>query len=284
MSSSAAHPYRGRCGGLATQHDKLPLIAPALDRHTGLAVVQVAVDTDRFGTFSGEVQRPANQWATAVAKAREAIAESGHAIGLGSEGSFGPLDGAPFVQADHELVVLVDIGLGIEVGEFDIEVGVPRIGVDVEADRVDLVPLDRAAFPEHGLIVRPSGGWEVVVKGIHDATELRAAMLRCGAASADGRVRVESDLRAHHHPSRRSVIARAAERLAARLAVMCPSCSAPGFGVVRRVAGAPCIECRTPTRLVASEVLGCAACSTEVARSTANAVGVDPRYCPFCNP
>ena len=285
---TAEHPYRGRRAALATKHDKLSLVGPALALHTGLEVVHVAVDTDVLGTFTGEVPRVGSPWETAVAKARLAMAHSGLSIGIASEGTFGPLEGAPFVQADRELVVLVDDEFGIEVGEVEVGIGLPTLTVDVSVGAdglsLDLIPLERAGFPEHGLIVRPVGSLALVVKGIHSLPELERAIARCAEEGCTATVRVESDLRANHHPSRREVIARAAERLALRLASCCPSCGAPGWGVGRRDAGAPCAECGMPTRVVRCEHWVCAACDHEEQRLTIESAGADPAHCPRCNP
>ncbi len=278
------HPYTGRIAGLATQHDKLPLVGPAMESVIGLTVVAVEVDTDAFGTFAGEVPRLGTPFETAVAKARAGMRESGLLLGLASEGSVAPLDGLPYVLADTELVVLVDDDLGIVVAEREVALAPPAIGTDVAPGRLDPVALVRAGFPEHGLIVRPSDGWDVVVKGIHDRDELEAAIARCAADSSLGTARVESDLRAHHHPFRRTVIARAAERLAERMATRCPECAAPGWGIDRVEPGAPCSLCTTPTRHPRLEHWSCAACTYAEALPTPGGDGADPAVCAVCNP
>lgn len=284
MTAVATHPYRGLQAGLATRHQKLSLIGPALASAVGLEVVSIDVDTDMLGTFAGEVPRPGTQWQTAVAKARLGMRKAGLRIGIASEGTFGPLDGMPFVVADLELVVLVDDELGIEIGESSTGVGLPLLSDDIAPEALGRLHLAAAGFPEHGLIVRPSDSWHPIAKGIHDADVLEREVARCAAASPQGTARVESDLRAPHHPSRRDVIAAAAERLAARLQSLCATCGAPGWGVVRIEAGAPCSECGTPTSAALAEVRGCARCGSEEAMRTAAADGVDPGRCPACNP
>jgi hypothetical protein len=210
--------------------------------------------------------------------------ESGLLLGIASEGSVAPLDGMPYVLADTELVVLVDDDLGIVVAEREVVLAPPTIGVDVAPGRLDPAALVRAGFPEHGLIVRPSDGWQIVVKGIHDPAELEAAIERCAAESALATARVESDLRAHHHPFRRTVIERAAERLAQRVATRCPECAAPGWGIERVEPGAPCSSCGTPTRRPRREHWSCAACDYVEALPASGGDAADPSVCPFCNP
>lgn len=280
----SSHPYVGRVASLATRHDKHRLIAPIMDARLGLRVVSTDVDTDSLGTFSGEVPRLDSPLATAVAKARLGMRAAELPLGLANEGSFGPLDDIPFVIADTEVVVLVDDDLGIEIAETFVEIDPPAISVDVGMADLKTIPLGRAGFPVNALIVRPSDGVRPVFKGIRNPVHLRFAVESCIAASTTGRARVESDFRANQHLQRRSVIARAAERLANRLATQCPDCTTPGWGVVERLRGAPCSECGRPTRLTKAERLACAHCDFERINTLLSANGVDPGCCSSCNP
>lgn len=278
------HPYGGCRAVLATQHGKLEVIAPKFLKHIGLVVESVAIDTDALGTFAGERPRFGTQRETAIEKARRGMELSGCSLGLASEGSFGPLSDNPFVNACLEFVVFVDDEVGIQIGEAEVDYGVPSISVAIRDGAVEAIPLVAAGFPEHGLIVRSDEGFDHMVKGIHDLGSLNAAVAMCTEASPTRVVRVENDLRAHHSPSRRLVIARAAERLAERLAMLCPGCRTPGWGVIARVSGAPCSECGTATRMMMGETLGCAMCAATETRGLPGSHGVDPRYCPLCNP
>lgn len=250
----------------------------------GLEVVTTEVDTDSLGTFDGDVPRVGSPWDAATAKARLGMVESGRPLGLATEGTFGPSDASPFVTADVELVVLVDDELGIVIGETAVEFAPPAVALDVRPGDLDVEVLRRAGFPEHGLIVRPSGRSTTIVKGIHDERTLFDAIDRCAALSVCGTARVESDFRAHHHPRRRQVIARAAERLASRLAALCPTCAAPGWGVSRREAGAACSWCGRATRLTAVEHWACPACAYGERHDVGPVGGVDPAHCQTCNP
>lgn len=279
-----SHPYRGRNAVLATKHDKLGLIGPSMFRRLGLVVETAEVDTDLLGTFAGEVPRRGSQLEVVEAKARMGMRATGRDIGLASEGSFGPLWGVPLLTADVEMVMLVDDALGITVYEVEVDYDVVTFGVELSSPNLDDVDLGRAGFPEHGLIVRPKSGSGPIFKGIHDPEELDEALRRSFVGNESRTVCVESDLRAHHHPSRRRVIAKAADRLVDRLARLCPSCRTPGWGIGRQEAGAPCRVCNTPTRLLQREILVCARCDVEVVQVTAESNGVDPQYCPRCNP
>jgi hypothetical protein len=209
---------------------------------------------------------------------------SGLPIGLATEASFGPLEGNPFVNACLELVVLVDDERGFVVAEHEVDYSVPAVSMTVRDNDISSIPLTTAGFPEHGLIVRPVEGYSPLVKGIHDIDDLRSAIAACTEASASATVVVENDLRAHHSPTRMQAIARAAERLARRVATLCPRCDAPGWGIVERQPGAPCRECGEATSVVRSEMMGCVACDVTAIRDLPDAAGVDPRHCPSCNP
>lgn len=282
----AGHPYAGQAVALATKHDKLPLIAPPLARAVGLRLEAVAVDTDALGTFSGDIPRLGTPLDTAVAKARLGMHAAGRALGLASEGSIGPDPAMPFVSCDQEIVVLVDDENGIVVWEshlsWDIVASTASVGPGE-----DLGPfLSQAGFPEHQLIVRPNhGAVHPIHKGVSSLDRLVAALAECAAAATDGLARVETDLRAHACPSRRAVIAAAAERLAGRVAARCPACGAPGWGRREVLLGVPCAWCGTEVARPKAEIAGCVACEHRQERSlVAPEARADPGECPCCNP
>jgi len=278
------HRYHGRRGVLATQHQKLSLIGPALHDAVGLNVDDIAVDTDSLGTFTGDVTRTGTPWDTAVAKARLGMQVAGCPIGLASEGSIGSHAEAPFVIRSVELVVLVDDELNVVVGEAETGYDIVAVADDVAVgDAIDHL-LVRARFPEHALTVRPATGpTHPIFKGINTFRALDQAIRECASVSSDQRAHVETDLRAHQCPTRRPVIARAAHRLAARLAACCPDCNTPGWGITQLEFGVPCGYCGRSVHLPRADVLGCAACSATrtVPREQTFA---DPARCDWCNP
>lgn len=275
--------YAGRSASLATQHDKLPLIGPALAAATGLAVEVAVVDTDRFGTFSGERARCGTALDTAVAKARSGMRESGRDVGLASEGTISPV-GLVSVHLDTELVVIVDDLEGFVLAEYASSHEIVAHTFTLEpGDEFDERELSRAGFPEHGLIVRTDGvAQPEMTKGIHDRDHLARAIADSFRRGAP-RVIVESDLRANHSPSRRPTIELAATRLAERLARVCPSCRCPGWGVVDVERGLPCGDCRSATDLVRAEICGCARCDERTTVPVTSGFA-DPSRCGRCNP
>ncbi len=277
------HPYAGRVAVLATKHGKLPLIGPPIEQAIGLAVRDVDVDTDMLGTFTGDIPRMETPLRTAIAKARMGMNAAGVDIGLASEGSIAPDPTLPFIMSDRELVVLVDDSAGIVVWESYSSWEI--LAATTTTNTVEGLEsfLERADFPNHKLIVRPnSGAVHPVFKGIDSVDELAIDLGECVTVSADGLGIVETDLRAHMCPSRRSVIAKAAESLAGRLASRCPACGVPGWGRVDVILGLACVSCGTQVDRPRAEIDGCVVCDHRETRIVAT--GVDPGECPFCNP
>ena len=277
------HPYSGERAVLATLHQKGELIAPEFMQTFGMVVEEVAVDTDSLGTFSGEIERIGSARDVVLNKARLGIKASGCPRGLASEGSIGADFYIPFIQSDVELIGFVDEELGIELVESfrSTDITAHTITIDSPTDLNDF--LKKADFPHHKLIVRSvNKPISYCVKGI--STE--AVLLQ---AIADGLQQhpslvVESDLRAHCSPSRAENIKKAAAKMAARLAQLCPDCSAPGWGVTGYIKGLPCAECGEVSEdALKSEILGCARCSfTHEGKSLAEVI--DPSRCNLCNP
>lgn len=279
------HPYRGWRAVLATMHEKLPLIAPAMHRGVGLDVYDVAVDTDQLGTFTGDVARTGTPWDTAIAKARLGMNATGSRLGLASEGSIGPSPSVPFLIADVELVVVVDDELGIIIGETATQYDIVTIAADITpGDNIETL-LQRGGFPEHGLTVKPAGGQSTPLhKGIHDHAVLDRLIGECATVSSDGRAHLETDLRAHHCPSRRPIIAAAACRLAERLAACCPTCTTPGWGIVGVELGVPCEHCGLLVQVPNADIYACASCDHEQRVPRTEPTMADPSWCEWCNP
>ena len=278
------HPLAGHSGVLATKHKKTSLIAPAMREIIGMNVRCVEVDTDQLGTFGGQIARTGTPLQTAIAKAKLGIKESGERLGFASEGSISADSLMPLV-ADYEIVVFVNSIEGYEVSEsvrsFDIIVR------STSAQQIEELEtfLTSADFPHHGLIVRPAdNSYDVIYKGIHDYDTLKSALKHVSRISQDSRAIVETDLRAHHCPSRQRNIEAAAVKLAERLKELCPACRTPGWGVVRVNHGLPCDWCGMKTSLICEKVFGCAVCDREDVRNSDNGETADPQWCERCNP
>lgn len=247
----------------------------------GLDVEAVAVETDVFGTFTGEVDRIGTAVDSAIAKARLGMSVTGCPIGIASEGSIGLGRYAPLIS-DEEWLVIVDDERGFVLAESVESVEIVARTWIVDDTTISPGALREAGFPQHGLIVRPESMHQPVFKGIHDVAALHRAVDTCRRASTQ-RVRIETDLRASHCPTRRLIIEKAARRLAARLGTPCPVCNCPGWGPVDVERGLPCRACERPTRGVRARVNGCPRCDHRESEASQD-LDADPATCDFCNP
>lgn len=279
------HPYTGLTAGFATKHDKTELVVPHFGALLDVSVVPVDFDTDTFGTFSGEVAREGSALDTALRKARVGAESSVDSLGIGSEGTIGPSHQLPLLTANAEIVAFVDLRRGISVTEHTISHSIRTIAMTVQPHGNYHAALAAGGFPDHGVIVKPADGeLTPMFKGLHSFADVDSAVRVCSISSADGKARIESDFRANHCPSRRPAIAEAGHRLALRLRACCPTCSAPGWGVVTYERGVPCSLCGEIVDLPTREVLGCTACGEQRPAVRPIRTSIDPSRCPLCNP
>jgi len=259
---------------LGTQHRKGPLLAPTLAT-VGLEVVEVAIDTDRFGTFSGTRARTGTAVEVARAKALAAMAASGLPRGLGSEGSFGPNPILPTGTVDEELLVYVDQVAGLEVhGVAQAPAFAVEVEIEVAAPPPGLAELLRLGTHAAFCSAMPASAGPVAEVGSAAELERVLAQLR---SSGSARARLRTDLRAHRCPSRQVVLRAAAEDLRRRLAARCPVCDRPD------ALGPRAVCCRSCSMVVATvlDAVACGHCGLVVA---ATPELVDPDCCPACSP
>jgi hypothetical protein len=275
-ASLANHPYQGQRVALATQHGKERALAPPLARRLGLIVQPVAIDTDQFGTFTGSIARTGTPAQAALAKARAGMVASGLALGLASEGSFGPHPWLPFGAGGVETLGFIDQARGLELSLSAVSRRTNFAHHVISAGE-DIAPfLARISFPSHALMVRGPDG-TMLATGVQDMAAL--------SALAWPGNRLETDMRAHLNPTRMAAIRVLAGRLAARLATPCPACGCPGWGQVDVMRGLPCATCSQPTQAIFAIIDGCAACGHQLSRPRPDGVSAaSPASCDWCNP
>ncbi len=279
------HMFVGRKLVIATKHSKERVIAPVLEQALGVeCVLAEGFDTDRLGTFSGEVERVDDPLTTARKKCLMSLEHASADLALASEGSFGPHPSLHFVPADDEIMMLLDTKNNLEIVVREISTETNFSASEVSSFR-QLEEFARAAgFPSHALIMKRSRhDLSQVRKGIQTMDQLKEAFQYF--ESRYGGAYVETDMRAMYNPMRMKVIEKAAQKLAARAASLCPQCASPGFGVVSTRSGLPCDLCGFPTRSILSHIAKCQKCShTEELRFPNNKTTEDPMYCDRCNP
>ena len=266
----------------ATQHRKELQFGPPLRRVLGLEVFVAGIDTDEFGTFTGEVPRPAGQLETAVRKARWGVEHTGARFGLASEGAFGPHPEVPFVAIGRELAVFVDSADTIEVVEGMICPDTNFAHVTLRSPEVPDDFLSAMGFPDHAVIVSPTESDGPFVKGIQDRATLDAAV--AATFSEHGTAAVQTDMRAHLNPTRQRALAQLAERLATRISTRCPQCAACGWGIIGAEPGLPCEWCGRATSVIAGDRYGCASKACDHDELQRREGVASPGSCQFCNP
>ncbi len=280
-----SHPYFEMVALLTSKHQKLPLIASHFRDSCGVIVKEVELDTDLLGTFAGEVERVGTPLETAIRKANLGLAQSDETLGISSEGSIAPDPAMPFIQADIELVVLVDRRNQIVISEmyrsFEIKAISRIISPGEDIDEL----LQSADFPNHHLIVKANQCDKgEIFKGINSRSQLKEAIEISAAASSDNKVQIQSDLRANHSPSRQKNISEAARLLSLKVASLCPSCAMPGWGRTDFLRGLECSACALPiSNALHREIWGCVKCPHTQLGSVI-ATEVNPANCPQCNP
>lgn len=279
--------FHGRTLVVATAHGKERAIAPLLEDAFGLTcIVPEGLYTDALGTFSGEIERALTPLDAAREKCLLALKATGHTLAIASEGSFGPHPSLLFVPCDDELLVLMDVENNVEITVREMSTSTNFAVEEIAESGALKAFAQRVGFPAHGLILRgkfSDGRTEKISKGIQSESQLESQLedlLREGAS-----VTAETDMRAHFNPTRMEVIAKAAEKLVARMAALCPQCALPGFGRVGYVPGLPCELCGSPTASSLYAENGCVRCDyTEREAFPHGKQEEDPMYCAFCNP
>ena len=287
MENSAAIPspatslFRGRELLIATKHQKEKVLAPLLQETLGI-IPRTAedYDTDAFGTFSGEVERPAVPLETLRLKCLKAMDLFHADLAIASEGSFGPHPAFPFLAAGEEWLILIDQKnqLEIIVREISTETNFSSRLLNDENSLQAFA--ENAGFPSHALILRNK---QQIRKGIQIQDDLFRIFNELQAGGLP--VTAETDMRAHLNPTRMKQIEALGRKLADKILSTCPHCQWPGFEAVQADQGLPCADCGAPTALIRQLHFRCKKCDFSQIRSNPDGhSAADPGNCLFCNP
>lgn len=270
---------------IATMHKKEQVIAPILEKNLGVkCIIASGIDTDQFGTFSGEIERSKNPLEVLRAKCLAAMELSGCDIAVASEGSFGNHPLLFFSQANDELVMFLDRKNNIEIVERELSLSTNLAGRYIHSlEELDAFA-EKVFFPSHALIVKDKeSDFSFLKKGIQSKEKLQLEFKTCLDNYAS--VFVETDMRAMYNPTRMKNIALATSKLCDKIASCCPQCDFPGFGVAQVVPGLPCSSCRFPTKSTKAFLYKCTNCFfEEKLEFPHDKYEEDPMYCDICNP
>lgn len=282
----AAHHFKNRTVLLVSKHGKERAIAPLLHEAFGMQVlVSEAIDTDRLGTFSGEIPRAGTQWEAAGEKlklGRECYPDA--EILLASEGAFHPHPDSPFITVNYELLRLHDVRNSWQIAGSHSTLENNAASITISHPEELIAFAEKTGFPETGIILC-SADRKIVRKNLMTEQDLRDAFLAIQELNTTGPCIAETDLRAHRNPLRMESIRRAAANLIENMLSDCPACSVPGFSITGQLPGLPCASCGMPTRLTKAVVCSCNACGKQEERKTTEGRQFsDPMYCDYCNP
>lgn len=277
--------FRNRTLVIATKHGKEKVIAPVLEEKLGVkCILSGELDTDLFGTFSGEIERIQDPLQTAKNKCQAAMHSTGCDLALASEGSFGPHPSLFFIQSDDELLLLLDKRNELEIAVREISTRTNFNGQVITTENELKAFAEKANFHSHGLILR---------KGPRDCTEMVKGIMKMEDLIYHFRelrkkyssVFIETDMRALYNPMRMQVIRMATEKLIGKIMSTCPQCNTPGLGIMQVKSGLPCAVCNSPTESTASHIYECRKCGFQKEEKHPHGKQAeDPMYCAQCNP
>jgi hypothetical protein len=277
---SAKAFFKGRKIVIATKHKKELVIAPrfevAFETHS---LIPDQLDTDQFGTFTGEVERGTTAYEAARLKIKTALEFTGETLGIASEGSFGPHPQFSFVPADEELVLLIDTINNLEISASKISTATNYAHQQCTLWEEVKTFAIHSGFPSHALILKAKNTflkgittWPSLESGYHELKKEFPFVI------------VETDMRAMHNPTRMKVIEEATTLLIEKINSLCPNCQHPGFAVADKVAGLPCGSCGHPSQFSLKHIYKCVHCGYLVEKLFPEGSVCDPMYCYYCNP
>lgn len=264
---------------MATMHGKEAIVGPLFQQaFQWLPSCCEHIDTDVFGTFTGEKERTGHPVDALRNKIHAAASLKKADFYLATEGSFGPHPQCAWLPFHEEWMMLSFPESSLEWVEV-IRSNDTNFCTSIAEKWIEVVRFAwKIGFPEHRIIIRCGS---FLRKGVGDWDTLNHLFLRL---KTKGPIHLETDMRAMYNPTRQKAISRLAKQLIQRLHYNCPSCHSPGFGLVRYSLGLPCRDCAMPTTLVKSEWIYCEFCSFEHCTDESERPFADPGNCSFCNP
>ncbi|MCL9770259.1 hypothetical protein NAT47_07505 [Flavobacterium sp. HXWNR69] len=277
--------FSGRRLLIVTKHQKEEVLAPLFEEALGVTCfVARNFDTDRLGTFSGEIARKDDALTTLRKKCWEGMQAEGFDLAVATEGSFGNHPTVFFSPANDELIMLVDQKNNLEIVERVLSMETNFYSSELQTRDELKAFLDKVQFPSHGVILKDATeNWTEIYKGITDYDLLENMYNKIVATHK--KCFIETDMRALFNPTRLKVIKEVGLKLIDKLQSTCSECFFPGFGVVGAETGLLCSSCSMPTRSTLAYIYKCQHCNYESEVLYPNGKKTeDPMYCDFCNP
>lgn len=214
-------------------------------------------NTDKFGTFSGEIERVNAPLQTARLKALAGLDLRDESLGIASEGSFGAHPSSPFISANEELVILIDTKHNIEIVGRHLTVETNFSYSEIKSIK-DIEKLKTViGFPEHGIILKTTNNdnTKTIYKEFKSPKDLD--IIVHDALKAGRIIQAVTDMRAMYNPTRMLAIEKAVIDLIKNTKSVCPECKAPGFVIQKVIRGLPCALYHLTTKSAKAYVYGC---------------------------
>lgn len=277
--------FKGRTLIVATMHKKENVIAPILEKELGVICKTIPnLNTDNFGTFSGEIERKDTPMATVKAKALAALEKSTETLVVASEGSFGSHSASPFTSANEEMVILLDTKNKLEIRGWHLTTATNFNHQEIKTIRELMEFAERIGFPDHNLILKAKDETgKIKIWKKFEALEVLKSTAK-NLLKENKSISIETDMRAMNNPTRMKAIENAVIDLVKNIKSLCPSCNSPGFSVFKVIRGLKCSLCNLPTKSVKAYVYKCKKCDYFCEQTKENVIAEDPMYCDFCNP
>ncbi|MBP6090861.1 MAG: hypothetical protein KA521_06365 [Crocinitomicaceae bacterium] len=277
--------FNGRKLVIATMHQKQQVIAPIVESKLGVkCILDKTLNTDLFGTFSGDIERIDSVIEVLRAKCTQAMKATKTDLAIASEGSFGCHPYSFFSPANEEWLMFLDSKNQLEIVEKVITFETNLNGAFVKSEKELLAFANKSNFPSHALIIKDQEkNFSFLQKGISSKKELIKQFNKC--LLTFGFVFVETDMRALFNPTRMKVIERTTQKLIDKIMNRCPVCETPGFGIVNVIDGLPCESCNSATKSILYYLYHCSKCEHTIKKIyPSGKFFEDPMFCDVCNP
>jgi hypothetical protein len=277
--------FSGRKMLIATKHKKEEVIAPLFFEELGIAsFVLDDLDTDLFGTFTGEIEREGGPLDALRKKVEMAMSLADVDLIVASEGSFGPHPSLFFLPAADEMLLFVDKKNNLEIVAREISTDTNFSSAEVNSEEELLAFAEKALFPSHALILSVAHQQPpIFVKGITSQEQLLNTFYKL--KTKNNSVNVQTDMRTLYNPTRMKTIEKACYKLIQNIKSTCPRCFNPGYNVSDVLDGLPCSLCGRRTKSILAHQYVCKKCGHLEKRYYPNLkLEEDPTFCDYCNP
>ena len=270
---------------MATKHEKAAILSPLFENTFQQNIQTLHLDTDVFGTFSGEIERPSDQKGTALQKLLAARSIHPTGVIIVSEGAFFPYPEMPLLQVNVEILLLHEPiqNLYIWSEHTSLQTNAARLTTSNLGEAKEFA--EKLGYPETGIILMSHQTKlleRTIIKNLYSLEELEQQFALLSNHETRP-VILETDLRAMRNPIRRQNIFEAGKKLVEHMQCYCPNCSMPGYSIQSLAPGLPCAWCNTPTRNTAFYIWKCNNCNFEEKKPVEKPFA-DPGTCDQCNP